>query len=160
MNKCPKCGELENFHYNYDYSKAERPILEILCNECGENFEPSLYIPKKKPKQETTFEQIDQTNPVTKGSTALVFKQESLEEREPYWVLVDKKTEQNNTSDIIPNDFTQGYNLAKDTLYNEEDMINFAFDTYRYISELMKVPFNKISENKLHAMFNLKQFKK
>jgi hypothetical protein len=33
----------------------------------------------KEPKQET-LEQIDQTNPVTKGSTALVYKQETLEE--------------------------------------------------------------------------------
>lgn len=48
MNKCPKCGELENFHYNYDYSKAERPVLDILCNECGEFFHPSLDIPKVK----------------------------------------------------------------------------------------------------------------
>ena len=44
--------------------------------------------------------------------------------------------------------------------YSEEDMINFAFDTYCYISELMKVPFNQISENKLHAMYNFEQFKK
>ena len=43
--------------------------------------------------------------------------------------------------------------------YSEEDMINFAFDTYCYISELMKVPFNLISENKLHAMYNFEQFK-
>lgn len=44
--------------------------------------------------------------------------------------------------------------------YSEEDMINFAFNTYHYISELMGVPFNKISENKLHAMYNFEQFKK
>jgi hypothetical protein len=33
-----------------------------------------------KPKQETILEQIDQNNPVTRGSTALVYKQETLEE--------------------------------------------------------------------------------
>ena len=44
--------------------------------------------------------------------------------------------------------------------YSEEDMINFAFDTYYYISKLMEVPFNQISENKLHAIENFKQFKK
>lgn len=57
MNKCPKCGELENFHYNYDYSKAERPVLDILCNECGEFFHPSLDIPKVK-KDIPTAEEI------------------------------------------------------------------------------------------------------
>jgi hypothetical protein len=30
-------------------------------------------------KQETTLEQIDQTNPITKGSTALVYKQDALD---------------------------------------------------------------------------------
>ncbi len=44
--------------------------------------------------------------------------------------------------------------------YSEEDMIKFAFDTYHYISKLMGVPFNQISENKLHAMYNFEQFKK
>jgi hypothetical protein len=44
--------------------------------------------------------------------------------------------------------------------YSEEDMIKFAFDTYHYISKLMGVSFNQISENKLHAMYNFEQFKK
>lgn len=42
--------------------------------------------------------------------------------------------------------------------YTEEDMINFAFDTYYYISGIMKVPFNKISENRTHAEDNFKVF--
>lgn len=45
-------------------------------------------------------------------------------------------------------------------MYSEEDMIEFGFSTYCYISELMGVPFNLISENKLHAMYNFEQFKK
>jgi uncharacterized Zn finger protein len=36
---CPKCGNEENFHFNYDYSKKELPIIDVLCNECGEFFE-------------------------------------------------------------------------------------------------------------------------
>ena len=44
--------------------------------------------------------------------------------------------------------------------YSEEDMIEFAFNTYHYISELMGVPFNLMSENKLHAMYNFEKFKK
>lgn len=36
---CPKCGNDENFHFNYDYGKKELPIINILCNECGEFFE-------------------------------------------------------------------------------------------------------------------------
>jgi transcription elongation factor Elf1 len=37
--ECPKCKEEENLHYNLDYSKKELPIIDILCNECGELFE-------------------------------------------------------------------------------------------------------------------------
>lgn len=36
--KCPKCGEEENFHFNYDYSKKELPVIDVMCNECGETF--------------------------------------------------------------------------------------------------------------------------
>jgi hypothetical protein len=56
--------------------------------------------------------------------------------------------------------FIQGAKWQAERMYSEEDMINFAFDTYYYISKLMEVPFNQISENKLHAIENLKQFKK
>jgi hypothetical protein len=44
--------------------------------------------------------------------------------------------------------------------YSEEDMIEFAFDTYYYISGIMRVPFNQLSENKLHVFYNFEQFKK
>ena len=37
---CPKCGECENIHTNYDWSKKERPVEEYLCNECGIYFKP------------------------------------------------------------------------------------------------------------------------
>lgn len=48
----------------------------------------------------------------------------------------------------------------KESSFDETDMINFAFDTYCYISGIMKVSFNQVSKNKLHAIDNLEQFKK
>jgi hypothetical protein len=36
---CPNCGEEKNFHFNYDYTKRDRPIQDVLCNECGDFFE-------------------------------------------------------------------------------------------------------------------------
>jgi len=36
---CPNCGEGKNFHFNYDYTKQDRPIQDVLCNECGYFFE-------------------------------------------------------------------------------------------------------------------------
>lgn len=35
---CPHCGESENLHFNFDWSKQHRPIIDVLCNECGEFF--------------------------------------------------------------------------------------------------------------------------
>jgi uncharacterized Zn finger protein len=35
---CPQCGERENLHYNYDWTKQNRPVINVLCNECGEFF--------------------------------------------------------------------------------------------------------------------------
>lgn len=32
---CPMCGEKENLHGNYDYAQKNRPLIETLCNECG-----------------------------------------------------------------------------------------------------------------------------
>jgi|LakMenEpi03Aug12_release.lakeMendotaPanAssembly.Ray.scaffolds.fasta_scaffold3708842_1 hypothetical protein len=38
---CPNCGECENIHVNYDWSKPHRPVEEFLCNECGNYFKPT-----------------------------------------------------------------------------------------------------------------------
>ena len=40
--KCPKCGEKENLHFNYDYNQQHRPIKDVLCNECGDVFEGNM----------------------------------------------------------------------------------------------------------------------
>ena len=38
--KCPRCNETENLHFNYDYTKQERPVIDIICDECGAYFDP------------------------------------------------------------------------------------------------------------------------
>ena len=57
MHKCPKCGETELFQFTYDYSKAHRPVVNILCNNCGKQFPPISKLPKETPKQKTTLEE-------------------------------------------------------------------------------------------------------
>ena len=42
--ECPKCGEKENLHLNYDYSKQHRPVESVLCNECGEIFDGDVMV--------------------------------------------------------------------------------------------------------------------
>jgi hypothetical protein len=59
-------------------------------------------------------------------------------------------------------DYVMGYTQCQEDMadkkYTEEDMIKFAFDTYYYISGIMKVPFNKVSENRTHAEDNFKEY--
>jgi hypothetical protein len=50
---------------------------------------------------------------------------------------------------LIPTDIIE---QAKEM--EKEQMIDFAFDTYCYISGIMKVPFNQVSENKSHVEDN------
>jgi hypothetical protein len=58
--------------------------------------------------------------------------------------------------------FIDGYNQCQEDMtdkkYTKEDMIKFAFDTYYYISGIMKVPFNQVSENRTHAEDNFKEY--
>jgi hypothetical protein len=35
---CPNCPESENFHFNHDESKPNKPLIDVLCNECGKTF--------------------------------------------------------------------------------------------------------------------------
>jgi hypothetical protein len=44
---CPKCGNKDNLHYNYDWSEQHRPINDVLCNECGEFFGEGLDVYSK-----------------------------------------------------------------------------------------------------------------
>jgi hypothetical protein len=40
--KCPKCGEVNRLHFNYDLTKQHRPVLDVLCNMCGEFFDGDM----------------------------------------------------------------------------------------------------------------------
>ena len=40
--KCPKCGEVNNLHFNYDYTQQHRPIEDVLCNICGTTFDGNM----------------------------------------------------------------------------------------------------------------------
>jgi hypothetical protein len=60
--------------------------------------------------------------------------------------------------------YRRGYEQCQEDMadkkYTKKDMIDFAFDTYCYISGIMKVPFNQVSENGTHAEENFKEYVK
>jgi hypothetical protein len=63
---------------------------------------------------------------------------------------------------LLKGSFIHGYTQCQEDMvekkYTKEDMIKFAFDTYYYISGIMKVPFNQVSENRSHAEDNFKEY--
>ena len=46
---------------------------------------------------------------------------------------------------------------SKAKAMEKEQMIDFGFDTYCFISGIMKVPFEQLSENRLNAEHNYKE---
>jgi hypothetical protein len=126
-NCCPKCGELENFHYNYDYSKVEKVhILDILCNECGELFPPILKLPKQKVMKTAMQELID-------WATSLQYNQQQCID----WITIKNKAEQllekEEPKQEVP-EKTKGLVYWKANA--EEDYVKVPISVLRYIAEL------------------------
>jgi hypothetical protein len=147
--------------------------------------EYKIIIPKEEPKQELSIKELNRLDDIEieemsndwetmknqveskrelnlsesfNGSEQIMeFKQETLEEAGlKHCDILDKFPALINPLFS----FKAGAKWQQEKSYSEEEMINFAFDTYNYISKLMKVPFNLISENRLHFTYNFKQFKK
>jgi len=73
--------------------------------------------------------------------------------KEEYWMF----TEQYERGAFV-NGYSKCQEDMADKKYTKKDMIDFAFDTYCYISGIMKVPFNQVSENGTHAEENFKEY--
>lgn len=147
--KNPSCEEVETYslgvknqltgergHYKYEIIiPKEEPLTKL---QIAKNI-AAIGIGKKEPKQETLEE------------AALRFYPKVI--TDPY----------NPSEDLLKEErtiFIEGAKWQAKRMYSEEDMIEFGFSTYCYISELMGVPFNLISENRLNAELWFEQFKK
>jgi hypothetical protein len=76
-----------------------------------------------EPKQET-IEQIDQNNPVTRGSTTLVYKQETtLEEAAKRIYPINIVSDGHDTNMLCRTGFYIGYELAQERMYSEEEVL-------------------------------------
>jgi hypothetical protein len=102
--KCPKCGETELFQFTYDYSKAHRPVVNILCNNCGEMFPPALKLPKEASKQETTLEEAAR-------KYANIIHNRPLDDEERYYKDYQKY-----------DGFVAGAKYQAERMYSEEDL--------------------------------------
>jgi hypothetical protein len=131
--------------------EIEKTFIDTITGKPIRNWsEYKIIIPKEEPKQELrgipagtinmvigkpkqeTLEQIDQNNPVTRGSTALVYKQETLEEVAER--LAIESVSKNLPFSIV--DFTNGYKLAQERSYSEVELfineVKDKIDSFEY----------------------------
>ena len=80
-----------------------------------------IIIPKEELEQETVGRQFHKTADTV---ISVVRNKETLEERGPYWELVDKKAEKNNTIDLdaYANGIRDGAKWQAERMYSEEDL--------------------------------------
>ena len=115
------------------------------------------------------FKQIDQNNPVTRGSTALVYKQETLEDikleevvgsRHCRYSVIENKLSAlyRNQEQILKT--IKMLNNGQQRSYNEEETKQLAFDFYYDMSRKMNVPENLITENMTNLDVWFEQYKK
>jgi hypothetical protein len=109
-----------------------------LCHTCSviisTGLTKDLYCEKCKPKQET-LEQIDQNNPITRGSTALVYKQETFEEVAEKSAI--EQMEAGNSAYILG--FTKGAKWQRERSYSEEEVLQI-------LSSYADWPINDVKE--------------
>jgi hypothetical protein len=136
-----------------------------LCHTCSviisTGLTKDLYCEKCKPKQET-LEQIDQNNPITRGSTALVYKQETLEEVAER-LYPNRESFLSRFQDIERKAFIEGVKWQQERSYSEEDMKRaFCNGGQLDYSFYTSTEFRTKMLNKWFEQYNteLKQFKK
>ena len=155
--KNPSCEEVEIRKEMYmpqsNGKISDGKITHEISLDPSQNTLPYYKIIIPKQEQCTCKEHDPYCCQIHGSCPTCVKKQETLEE-----LAKEFYPDENQLIERIA--FKRGYTECKERMYNEEDMIEFSFNTYHYISELMGVPFNLISENKLHAMYNFEQFKK
>jgi hypothetical protein len=125
--------------YEYYEYKIIIPQEEIELNKLKKQFQMKVdealelnskigNFGKEEPKQEVLEEAKQRAVNYMSLKGALKLKQETLEEREPYWDLVDKKAEENNSIDLdaYAKGVEDGAKWMQEQMYSEEDMIDFA----------------------------------
>ena len=86
-----------------------------------------------KSKQEATLEQIDQTNPVTRGSTALVYKEETLEEAAQRLYPIELEDDEWDKNKQYRDEWIEGAKWQQERMYSEEEV-------FKIIASLLHTP--------------------
>jgi hypothetical protein len=102
--KCPKCGEKENLHFNYDYSQQHRPIKDVLCNECGEIFEGNMPVDVFITKATSEYPELEGTMNLCEE----IIQKRTGKMNEEEWQAAERAQTSANTNELSDEEIEKG----------------------------------------------------
>jgi hypothetical protein len=142
--KCPKCGEKENLHFNYDYNQQHRPIKDVLCNDCGEVFEGNMPVDVFIAKAVSEYPELEGTMNLCEE----IIQKRTGKMNEEEWQAAERAQTSGNTNEMSDEEIMKG---AKEW-YNKEGAYSasaIALKTWvyaiRWYCEQLKKPKNEIN---------------
>jgi len=143
--KCPKCGEKENLHFNYDYNQQHRPIKDVLCNDCGEVFEGNMPVDSFIAKAVSEYPELEGTMNLCEE----IIQKRTGKMTEEEWQEAERAQTSGNTNEISDEEIEKG---AREW-YDKEGPYKpsaIALKTWvyaiRWYSEQLKKPKNEIND--------------
>jgi len=133
--KCPKCGEKENLHFNYDYNQQHRPIKDVLCNDCGEVFEGNMPVDVFIAKAVSEYPELEGTMNLCEE----IIQKRTGKMNEEEWQAAERAQTYGNTNEISDEEIE---NLLRTSWGLSDELIN-ACKWYR---EQFKKPKNEIND--------------
>ena len=136
-------------------SCEEVDVKPMLSNNGRVFYGYKIFIPKEEPKQETLEETYNKWS--LEEAQKFALSKFKYGNHKKGYITIELILEVLKVGVLTGHKF--GAKWQQERMYSEEDMIEFGFSTYCYISELMGVPFNLISENRLNAEEWFEHFK-
>jgi phage terminase large subunit GpA-like protein len=134
---CPHCGEKENFHFNYDYTQKDMPVINILCNECGEFFGTNK---EEQKRLITEIMEADAKDGLYDQPTAVQWLEELYNNRPAYEEF------------ILDDEFEQAKRMEKEQIINA---IMYALDEDGHTGD-WKIKFANDYYNKLNKGYDIR----
>ena len=126
--KNPSCEEVETIYSLFSPMGRQVDLMNLGQNHSQCVWKYKIIIPKEKRKIDTCYNFDKEIGCVQVDCRCEKEepKQETLEEEKPYWCLIDKKADQNNSIDLnaYANGVEDGANWQKERSYSEEEVLN------------------------------------
>jgi hypothetical protein len=135
--KCPKCGEKENLHFNYDYNQQHRPIKDVLCNDCGEVFEGNMPVDVFIAKAVSEYPELEGTMNLCEE----IIQKRTGKMNEEEWQAAERA--QTGTKDVV-----LGYKTSLDAQIFDKQAQEYYNETYKNKINLVEIPQEQLEKER------------